>query len=328
MVFFAGSSPRARGLRALGPERVLAVKRVNLTTILIVAGIAFVLFVGVILFAALLLTGGGGWGSLGGERVAVVYLEGPIFDSKPVNEHLKMYADDSRVKAILLRIDSPGGGVAASQEIYDQVKWVRQERNKTVVVSMGSVAASGGYYVASAADRIVANPGTITGSIGVIAEYVNYGELLKWAQLHSEVIKSGEFKDSGSPTRPITPREREYLQGLINQMYAQFINAIVEGRGDKGPPRERLMQLADGRVYTGEEAIKEKLIDDLGNYEKALKITAEMVGIRGEPSVVTPPKPSRGSILDLLTKTDLGGLITSGAIQPPGSSLQFQYLWK
>lgn len=300
-------------------------KRLNLTTILIVAGLVFVFFVGVILFAAIVLTGGSG---LSSERVAVVYLEGPIFESKTVNEHLKMYADDSRVKAILLRIDSPGGGVAASQEIYDQVRWVRQEKNKKVIVSMGSVAASGGYYIASAADRIVANPGTITGSIGVIAEYVNYGDLLRWAQLQSEVIKSGEFKDSGSPTRPLTPREREYLQGLINQMYAQFINAIMEGRGDKGPPRERLMQLADGRVYTGEEAIREKLIDDLGNYETALRITAEMAGIQGEPSVVTPPKPTRGSILDLLVKTDVGGLITSGALQPPGSSLQFQYLWK
>jgi protease-4 len=304
------------------------VKRVNLTTILIVAGFAFVLFVGVILFAAILLTGGGGWGSLGGERVAVVYLEGAIFDSKPVNEHLKMYADDARVKAILLRIDSPGGGVAASQEIYDQVKWARLEKNKIVVVSMGSVAASGGYYIASAADRIVANPGTITGSIGVIAEWVNYGNLLKWAQLETEVIKSGEFKDVGSPTRPLNPKEREYMQGLINQMYAQFINAIMEGRGDKGPSRDRLMQLADGRVYTGEEAIKEKLIDDLGNYETALRITARMAGIQGEPSVVTPPKPGRGSILDLLTKTNIGGLITNGAVQPPGSSLQFQYLWK
>ena len=123
----------------------------------------------------------------------MVYLEGVIFDSKTINEHLKMYADDSRVKAILLRMDTPGGGVAASQEIADQVKWLRNEKNKTVVVSMGSVGASGGYYVACAANKIYANPGTVTGSIGVIAEWVNYGNLLKWAQMKSEVIKSGEL---------------------------------------------------------------------------------------------------------------------------------------
>ncbi|HEX2056197.1 MAG TPA: signal peptide peptidase SppA [Nitrospiraceae bacterium] len=264
----------------------------------------------------------------GENRIALIRVEGVILDAQTTIGDLKRFSENPLVKAIVLRIDSPGGGVAASQEIYDQIKWVRREKNKKVVASMGSVAASGGYYVAAAADRIVANPGTITGSIGVIAQWVNYGDLLKWAQLEPEVVKSGEFKDVGSPTRDLTPKEREYMQGLINQMYAQFINAIVEGRGDKGPPRERLMQLADGRVYTGEEAIKEKLIDDLGNYEAALRIAAEMGGIAGEPTVVTPPKPSRGSILDLFTKTDIGELVRGGVLNPPGASLQFQYLWK
>jgi protease-4 len=306
----------------------LLVRRFNLTTLFIIAGFALVFFIGVILLAALALSGDGGWAGVGGDRIAVVYIEGAIFDSKTVNEQLKSYADDSRVKAVLLRIDSPGGGVAASQEISDQVKWIRGEKNKKVVVSMGSVCASGGYYIAANADRIFANPGTVTGSIGVIAEWVNYGNLLKWAKMESEVIKSGEFKDIGSPTREITPREREYLQGLINQMYAQFVNAVVEGRGEKGPARERLLQLADGRVYTGEEAVREKLIDDLGNYDAALKATAEMVGIRGEPQVVTPPKPRRGSILDLLTKPDLGAVVSNGTLQPPGATLQFEYIWK
>jgi protease-4 len=301
-------------------------KKLSVVTVLIIAGFGFVVFVAIILVAALLFSREGGFIGLGGDRIAVVYLEGVIFNSKTINESLKTYGDDSRVKAILLRMDTPGGGVAASQEIADQLKWLRNEKGKKVVISMGSVGASGGYYIACAADKIYANPGTITGSIGVIAEWVNYGNLLKWAQLRPEVFKSGEFKDVGSPTREITPKEREYLQGLINQMYEQFVGAVAEGRTTL--TRERIKQLADGRVYTGEEALREKLVDELGNYEKALKGTAELVGIRGEPQVVTPPKPRRGSILDLLTSTDVGEILSGNTLQPPGSTLQFEYLWK
>jgi protease-4 len=301
-------------------------RRLNLATIFIIAGFALVFFVAIILIAAVVISRDGGWLGVGGDRIAVVYVEGIIFDSKTVNEQLKMYADDPRVKAILLRIDSPGGGVAASQEISDQVRWLKQEKNKKIVVSMGSVAASGGYYIACGADKIFANPGTVTGSIGVIAEWVNYGSLLKWAQLEPEVIKSGEFKDVGSPTRPITPKERQYLQNLINQMFGQFVNAVAEGR--KSLTREEIVKLADGRVYTGEEAVREKLIDDLGNYDAALKATAEMVGIKGEPQVVTPPKPRRGSLLDLLTTTDVTTILGNAPLQAPGASLQFEYLWK
>jgi len=224
-------------------------------------------------------------------------------------------------------MDTPGGGVAASQEIADQVKWLREEKGKKVVISMGSVGASGGYYIACAADKIYANPGTITGSIGVIAEWVNYGNLLKWAQMQPEVVKSGELKDVGSPTRAITPKEREYLQHLINQMFEQFVSAVAEGRKDH-LTRDQIKVLSDGRVYTGEEALREKLIDVLGNYDAALKGTAELVGIKGEPQVVTPPKPRRGSILDLLTSTEVGGILSSNTLQPPGSTLQFEYLWK
>jgi protease IV len=301
-------------------------KKFNLTTVLIVAGFGFVFFVAIILAGALLLSRDGGFVGLGGDRIAVVYLEGVIFNSKAINEQLKMYGDDSRVKAILLRMDTPGGGVAASQEIADQVKWLRNEKGKTVVISMGSVGASGGYYVACAANKIYANPGTITGSIGVIAEWVNYGNLLKWAQMQPEVIKSGELKDVGSPTREITPKERAYLQALINQMFEQFVSAVADGR--KELTRERIKELADGRVYTGEQALREKLIDGLGNYDAVLKATAELVGIKGEPQIVTPPKPRRGSILDLLTSTDVGELISHNTLQAPGSTLQFEYLWK
>jgi len=302
-------------------------KKLNLTTVLIVAGFGFVFFVAIILAGALLLSRDGGFVGLGGDRIAVVYLEGLIFNSKVINEQLKMYGEDSRVKAILVRMDTPGGGVAASQEIADQVKWLRNEKGKTVVVSMGSVGASGGYYVACAANKIYANPGTITGSIGVIAEWVNYGNLLKWAQMQPEVLKSGEMKDVGSPTREITPKERAYLQALINQMFEQFVSAVADGRKEQ-LTREQIKTLADGRVYTGEEALREKLIDGLGNYDAVLKATAELVGIKGEPQIVTPPKPRRGSILDLLTATDLGELISNNTLQPPGSTLQFEYLWK
>jgi len=302
-------------------------KKFNLTTVIIIAGFGFVFFVAIILLAALALSRDGGFAGLGGDRIAVVYLEGIIFDSKTINEQLKMYGDDSRIKAILLRMDTPGGGVAASQEIADQVKWVRNEKGKKVVISMGSVGASGGYYIACAADKIYANPGTITGSIGVIAEWVNYGNLLKWAQMQPEVIKSGELKDVGSPTRAISPKEREYLQNLINQMFEQFVSAVADGR-KQHLTRDQIKQLSDGRVYTGQEALKEKLIDELGNYDAALKGTAELVGIKGEPQIITPPKPRRGSILDLLTSTDVGKLLSNNTLQPPGSTLQFEYLWK
>jgi protease IV len=302
-------------------------KKFNLTTVIIIAGFGFVFFVAIILLAALALSRDGGFAGLGGDRIAVVYLEGIIFDSKTINEQLKMYGDDSRIKAILLRMDTPGGGVAASQEIADQVKWLRNEKGKKVVISMGSVGASGGYYIACAADKIYANPGTITGSIGVIAEWVNYGNLLKWAQMQPEVIKSGELKDVGSPTRAISPKEREYLQNLINQMFEQFVSAVADGR-KQHLTRDQIKQLSDGRVYTGQEALKEKLIDELGNYDAALKGTAELVGIKGEPQIITPPKPRRGSILDLLTSTDVGKLLSNNTLQPPGSTLQFEYLWK
>jgi protease-4 len=304
------------------------VKKFNLGTVIIIATLGFFFFIAVILLAVTALSGEGGWTGLGGDRIAVIYIEGVIFDSRTTVEQMKMYADDERVKAMLIRIDSPGGGVAASQEIYDQVRWLREEKRKKVIVSMGSVAASGGYYIACPADYILANPGTVTGSIGVIAEWVNYASLLKWAQMQPEVIKSGEMKDAGSPTRELTPKEREYLQGIINQMYQQFVNAVAAGRADKGLSRERILQLADGRVYTGEEAVREKLIDELGSFEAALRRTAEIAGIRGEPQIVTPPRPRRGSLLDLLTGSDAEGIILRGLNQAPGASLQFEYLWK
>ena len=168
--------------------------------------------------------------SLSGNQVASLDVEGIIADSKEFVDQLKDFGNRSGVKSVVIRINSPGGGVAASQEIYEAIKKFRSETKKKVVVSMASVAASGGYYIACGADKIFANPGTITGSIGVIAEWYNYGDLLRWAKMQSVVIKSGTFKDAGSATRPLTEEEKAYFQSLINNMYNQFVSAVASSR--------------------------------------------------------------------------------------------------
>jgi protease IV len=282
-------------------------KRSSLAWILIIGGVLCGLFI-VSLFAMMMLISDGPGFPSGSDRIAVIPVEGVINDemAKTVTRHLKQYGGDSRVKAVLLRVDSPGGGVSASQEIYREVKRLKEEKKKKVVVSMASVAASGGYYIACPADKIFANPGTITGSIGVIAEWLNYKDLAEWAKLKPVVFKSGEFKDTGSPTRDLTEKEKQYFQGMIDELYAQFVGAVSEGRKGRGAEgneldEDRVRRLADGRIYTGESAKKYGLIDDIGNYEDAVKETAKLVGIKGEPQIITPPKPREGiSILDLL----------------------------
>jgi len=222
----------------------------------------------------------------------------------------------------VLRVNSPGGGVAASQEIYEAVKKVRTEGKKKVVVSMSSVGASGAYYVACAADKIFANPGTITGSIGVIAEWYNYGELLEWAKLKSVVFKSGDLKDAGSPTRPLTEKEKAYFQSLINNMFNQFVTAVATSRHmDEAIVRK----LADGRVFTGQEARTNGLVDELGTLQDAIAAAAKMSGISGEPRLVTPPK-KKLSVLDFL----LGDYRSAVSLHPDRSESQirFAYLWR
>ena len=165
-----------------------------------------------------------------GEKIAVVDLEGVILQPKTVAEQLKKYGDDSSIKAIILHVNTPGGGVAASQELYDAVKRIRDQKKKRIVASIETVGASGGYYVASATNKICADRGSIVGSIGVIAQWVNYGDLLKWAKLKDVTMKAGELKDTGNPAREMTPEERAYFQSLIDNMHAQFIHAVAEGR--------------------------------------------------------------------------------------------------
>ena len=256
------------------------------------------------------------------DRIQVVDVEGQLLQSRQILDQLKRYEDSDSVKAILLNIDSPGGGVAVSQEIYAEVKRLREKNKKTIVAYLSSTGASGAYYIACAADKIVANPGTIVGSIGVIAEWVNYADLLQWAKLKDIVFKTGEFKDTGSPTRPITENERKYFQGLIDDMYVQFVEAVSSGRK---MDLQEVRAVADGRVFTGRDAQQRKLIDEIGNFQDAVDVTAKLAGISGKPRLLRPSR-QRVTILDVLT-TDLSRLVPFGG-QSMTSQIKFQYLWK
>jgi protease IV len=255
----------------------------------------------------------------GKDRVAIVRVEGPILDSKQTVEELKIFADDPLVKAIVVRIDSPGGGVAPSQEIYNAVRRVRKEKNKAVIASMGTVAASGGYYIAVGTDRILANPGTLTGSIGVIMQVANFEELLEKIGVRSIVVKSGKFKDVGSPFRPMQDEERKLLQSVMNDVHRQFIDAVAEGRS---LDLTEVEQLADGRVFTGKQAKSILLVDDIGDLQDAIKLAGELGGIEGEPRVMEMSKPF--SFRDLLQGTFLGN-VRSFATAP--FSMPLLYLW-
>jgi protease IV len=231
----------------------------------------------------------------GEERIVLLRVEGMILDAQPTVSELKRFGENPLVKAIVLRIDSPGGGVVPSQEIYDAVKRVRQKNSKLVIASMGTVAASGGYYIAAATDRIIANPGTLTGSIGVIMELANVEGLMKKIGVESIVVKSGARKDIGSPFRAMSPDDRRILQTVMDDVHSQFIEAVAEGRA---LDITTVKALADGRVFTGRQAKDAKLIDDLGDLNEAIRLAAEMAGIEGEPRVVEPRK--RFSIRDLI----------------------------
>ncbi|MBW1721142.1 MAG: signal peptide peptidase SppA [Deltaproteobacteria bacterium] len=223
-----------------------------------------------------------------GPKIGVIPIQGAILDPEPVLTQLIEFRKEKQIKAIILRINSPGGGVAPSQEIYREVR--RTRKTKKVIASMGSMAASGGYYVASAADKIVANPGTLTGSIGVIMEFLNVKELLEKFGVGMEVIKSGEFKDIGSPHRKLTEREKALLQGLIAEIQEQFVTAVAEGRGIS---KKKIREIADGRVLSGEKAKALGLVDALGNFRDAVELAKRECGIKGEVSLVYPRKPRK-----------------------------------
>jgi protease-4 len=229
------------------------------------------------------------------DRIALVRIEGIILDSQTTVGELKRFGDNPSIKAIVLRIDSPGGGVVPSQEIYDAVQRVRNKSNKAVIASMGTVAASGGYYIAAATDRILANPGTLTGSIGVIMEMANIEGLLKKIGVEGVVIKSGRYKDVGSPLRKMSEEEQALLQSVMDDVHKQFIEAVAAGRSLEVAD---VKALADGRIFTGRQAKDAKLVDELGNLEDAIQLAAEIAGIEGEPKVVEPRR--RFSLRELL----------------------------
>lgn len=228
------------------------------------------------------------------KKVAVLPINGLIIDSEEPIEQLREFVKDDSVKAIVIRLNTPGGGVGPSQEIYEEVRKVRGK--KVLVGSMGAVAASGGYLIACASDMIFANPGTITGSIGVIMKFVNVEDLIGKIGVKGFVVKSGEFKDIGSPIRNMTAEERRLLQTVIDNVHSQFVDSVAEGRKLS---REDVLAIADGRVFTGEQARALGLVDRLGNLEDAIEEAGKMANIEGEPKVVTPPK-KRFSIFELL----------------------------
>lgn len=250
-----------------------------------------------------------------GEKVALIRVTGVIIDSRDVIEELKKYAKDTSVKAIVIRVDSPGGAVAPSQEIYEEI--VKIKEKKKIVVSMGSVAASGGYYISAPADRIVANAGTLTGSIGVIMEIPNVAGLMEKIGVETQVIKSGRHKDIASVFKSLTPAEKKILQTVLDDVHDQFIRAVAEGRGMKF---EDIKDLADGRVFTGRMAKELGLVDELGNLQDAIMLAGRLTGIKGEPRVVY--KKEKFSVLDML-KGEIQGKLISNAF----SGIQLKYLF-
>jgi protease-4 len=263
--------------------------------------------------------------SLGSSNsVAVIEVNGVIMSSEPLVTQLRKFADDNSVKAIVLRINSPGGDAAASQEVYREVRRIRDVVKKPIISSIDSVGASGAYYIASGTSKIYANDASIVGSIGVIIEWVNYGDLLKWAKMKQVTIKSGELKDTGSPTRDLTPKEQAYLQGLVNNMYEQFLHDVSDGRNI---PVATLRPLANGQVWTGQQALPLHLIDVSGSYHDAILEASRLGGISGEPNIVRPSKPKSGLAAWLSSDSDSDDLFpTPGKIleQYPG----FYFLWK
>ncbi len=237
----------------------------------------------IVLYAAVKAPGGGLRG--GGDRVGVVEIVGEIRDSKKVLEQLRDFKEADHIKAVVVRVDSPGGAVGPSQEIFDAVKKLREK--KKVVVSMGSVAASGGFYIACAGEKVFANPGTLTGSIGVIFQLPNVQGLMKWAGVEMRVITAGKLKDSGSMFREMTAEEREYFESVLKDVHEQFIGAVAEGRKLKV---EDVRPHADGRVFTGRQAKEWKLVDELGGLSDAVAAAGQLAGIEGEPEMEYPKK--------------------------------------
>lgn len=252
------------------------------------------------------------------DSIAVVDVSGMIIDSTEIIKQLHYAKDNEIIKAVVLRIDSPGGVVGPTQEIYAEI--IKLQKIKPIIVSMGSVAASGGYYISTPANIIFANPGTITGSIGVLMKLANFQILLDKIGIKSFVLKSGEFKDSGSPVRPITSREKKVMQGIIDSMHNQFVLAVANGRKI---PIERVRKFADGRIFTGEQAKQLRLVDKLGNLQDAVDEAAIISGIKQKPRIIYPPK-TRKSILDVFID-GVSECVMKGITTKSGAFKRFEY---
>jgi protease-4 len=261
----------------------------------IIFGGLFLCLFGFLLLLFMMVRSDGRTTLVAGDRVGVVEVTGPITDSKKILKELDDFREQDNVKSVVVRIDSPGGSVGASQEIYDAIKQTR--KTKKVVASMGSLAASGGFYIACAAEKVFANPGTLTGSIGVIFEIPNVQGVLKWAGIQMQTLKAGKMKDAGSPFRELTPDEQAYFQGVLSDVHKQFIDAVAEGRGLSA---DEVKPYADGRVFTGRQAKEWKLIDSLGGFDAAVREAAKLAGISGKPKLEYP-RQERKFLRELLT---------------------------
>lgn len=238
-------------------------------------------------FASAIKRGGGEYTSSGsGDKIAVVEINDVIVSSENTVEQIKKFREDKSVKAILLRINTPGGGVAASQEIYEEVKKTR-DSGKIIVVSMGAIAASGGYYIAVGSSLIVSNPGTLTGSIGVIAQFISIKDLAEKLGINQTTIKSGNLKDAGNPFRQMNDTDKAYFQDVVDNSFMQFLDVVAK---ERKMDKETLLKYANGRVFTGLQAKEYGLVDSLGTFEDAIRITSRMAGIEGEPRIIRERK--------------------------------------
>ncbi len=254
-----------------------------------------VLFVGSVLIARVLL-GNADLGVAGSQGVGLVEVRGMILDSRETVRQLRYFLKQDQVRAVVLRVDSPGGVVAPSQEICEEVR--KFAARKKIIVSMGSLAASGGYYICAPATLIYANPGTITASIGVILKFSNIEALMDRIGIKSHVLKTGKFKDSGSPLRRLSHEDRAMLQSVIDSTHEQFVQAVARGRK---LPIQQVRAIADGRILSGEQALNLRLVDRLGTLQDAIEEAGRLSGIEGEPEVVLPPR-KKSSYWDLLAE--------------------------
>ena len=290
-----------------------------LFTLISLAGIMGITLLGVSLAAALVVMGIGGQDEMASDdpKIGVLEIIGPIDDSREILQQLKIFRENDSVKAVVLRIDSPGGAVGPSQEIFREIRKTSAE--KKVIATMGTVAASGGYYIAAGTDGIVANPGTITGSIGVIMGFTNMEELLGKIGLTPVVIKSGEYKDMGSPVRPMREEEEDLLTELAESIHEQFISDVALGRNLES---DQVRAVADGRILTGEQAHELGLVDRLGNLADAVEWAGQLGGIEGDIQTVYP-EPERLDIWEYLAET-IAQVVTRTLTQP---NLQVDFRW-